>query len=147
MRTLLLACSTLILLQSCARTPEKIEKPREAVEWAGHTFREVTTLSALPASLQAALGVGRPGLDGIADRGGRYNSTDVILDSNLPMRRFLVAGLDRDRALVAIEHGGWGWNVEVRLFSNINGKYVVQKEWTLFEAPRTLRDLVGRLSP
>ncbi len=139
MRPPLLACSTLILLQSCAKMPEK---PQESVQWGGRILREVTTLSALPASLQAALGVGRPGLDGIADRGGRYNSTDV-LDSNLPRRRFLVAGLDRDVALVAVERGGWGWNVQVRLFS----KDVVQRQWTLFESPRTLRDLVGRLSP
>src|SRR6266850_4808745 len=47
---LLLTCSALSLLESCAETPPA------SVEWAGHTFREIRTLSALPPSLQTALG-------------------------------------------------------------------------------------------
>ncbi len=117
------------------------------MERVGHTFREVRTLRALPPSVQAALGVGSPGPDGIAERDRRYNPTDVILDSNLPMRRFLVAGLADNATLVAIEHGGRGWNGEVRLFSNVGGRCVVQRQWTLSESPRTLRGLVDRLSP
>jgi hypothetical protein len=61
------------------------------------------------------------------------------------MRRFLVAGLDNDMALIAVEHGGRGWRVDVSLFSNIVRAPVVEKAWTLFEAPGTLRALVDHL--
>lgn len=82
----------LILLAACAKTPVTADKGQESVEWAGHIFHEVRNLKELPAGVQSALGVGKSGLDGIADHGGKYNPTDVIL-SDLPMRRFLFAGL------------------------------------------------------
>jgi hypothetical protein len=135
----------LILIPSCAKTPATSESRQEGVHWIAHTFREVTTLRALPPGVQTALGAGKPGLDGIADRHGIYNSTDVVY-FDFPTRRFLVAGLASDATLVAVEHGGRGWNVEVTLFSDIGGKAAVQQTWTLFESPRTLRDLVDRLS-
>jgi len=140
----LLAVSALVLLGSCSRTPAPPEQGRETVQWAGHTLREVRTLSALPQSIQAVLGVGNAGLAGIADRDGKYNVTDVV-DSRLPMRRLLVAGVDNEAALVAIEHGGWGWGVEVTLFSDTGRSATVQQAWTLFESPRTLRALVDAL--
>src|SRR5579864_4414413 len=95
---LFLICSALVLLESCAETPP------ENVEWFCHTLHEVRSLNALPPNLQMALGVGHSGLEGIADGNGKFNQTDVV-DSELPMRRFLVAGLGADTALVAIEHG------------------------------------------
>jgi hypothetical protein len=84
-------------------------------------------------------------MEGIADRTGKYNSTDVV-DSRLPMRRFLIAGLDADSALLAIEHGGIGWRVEVALISNTNQKPTTQRNGTSSESPKTLRELVDRLS-
>jgi len=93
------------------------ENPPATVEWSGHKLREVRSLSALPRNLQSTLDVGRSGLDGIADRDEKFNPTDVV-DSRLPMRRFLVAGLEDDSALVAIERGGLGYGVEVSLFSH-----------------------------
>jgi len=114
------------------------------VTWAGHSFREVTTLSALPSNLRTALGIGKSGLDGIADVGGRYNKTDVV-DPSLPMRRFVVAGTDDNAALIAIERGGRGWSVEVALFSNITRTPVLDQTWNLFESPHNLRTLVERL--
>jgi hypothetical protein len=95
--------------------------------------------------MQTALGVANPGLDGIADAGGKYNSTDVV-DSRYPRRRFVVAGLDANTALIAVERGGIGWNVEVTLYSNAAVKPAAEKTWTLFEVPCNLRDLVGHLS-
>jgi hypothetical protein len=112
---LLMAFSTLIL-ESCTKTSAKAGA-QESVEWAGHRFQEVATLRALPSHLQAVLGVGRSGLDGIADRGEKYNATDVV-DAKLPMRRFPIAGLGNGEALVAIEHGGRGWRLDVALFSS-----------------------------
>jgi len=136
---ILLTASALVLFDSCS------EKPPETAEWDGYKLREVRTLSALPHNLQNTLDVGRAGLDGIADRGGKFNPTDVV-DSSLPMRRFLVAGLENDSALVAIERGGQTYGVEVTLFTHINDDAKVERTWTLFPAPRTLRALVDRLA-
>jgi hypothetical protein len=114
------------------------------VKWAGHIFREVTSLSALPPSVQAALGVGRTGSDGIADRNGKYNPTDVV-DSSLPMRRFLIAGLDQDTALVAVEHGGRGWRVEVFLFADTNNIPTIKRRWIINKSIQSLPALVDNL--
>ena len=135
-------CLAAILGSSCAKPGT--EKSQERIRWAGHELQEVTTLHQLPPPVQMLLGVGTPGLEGIADRNGAYNPTDVA-DSNLPMRRFLIAGLDADSALVAIERGGLGWSVEVALFSNTNKNPTVERKWTLFESPKTLGELVDRL--
>jgi hypothetical protein len=72
---------------------------------------------------------------------GKYNPTDVV-DSSLPMRRFLVAGLDANATLVAIEHGGRGWRVEVTLFKNST----VERSWTLTKSPKSVRELVDQLA-
>lgn len=91
------------------------------------------------------MGVETPSLDGIADAGGKYNITDVI-DPALPMRRFLVAGLEDNAALIGIDRGGRGWGVEVTLFSNIIQTPKVDRKWILLEEPRTLRALVDLLA-
>jgi hypothetical protein len=132
-------CSALMLLASCTETPP------ESLEWAGHELREVRSLSALPSNVQTALGVGRPGLGGIADRNGKFNSTDVV-DSKSPMRRLLVAGLEGNTALVALEHGGRSGWVEVALFSGTDRKAALERTWTLTDAPGNLRALVDRLT-
>ena len=126
----------MILIESCAEPPLS----QEGVEWAGHRFQEVRTIKELPANIQTVLGVGKSGLDGIADRKGKYNPTDVV-DSTLPTRRFLVAGVDGDAAFVAIEHGGLGWGLDVILFDHADQKATT----VLFESPQTLRALVERL--
>ena len=133
-----------LMLWSCGRSPTGSASPEGTVAWAGHSFREVTTVTALPPSLRTALGVDKSGLDGIADVTGRYNKTDVV-DSKLPMLRFVVAGIDSNAELIAVEHGGLGWRVYVTLFSNITKKPVPDQTWTLFESTRSLRNLVERL--
>ena len=55
------------------------------------SLREVQTLAALPGSISSTLGWH----DGIADRGGRFNSTDVV-DPALPMRRLVLEGATVD---------------------------------------------------
>jgi hypothetical protein len=137
---ILVICSAFTLVELCAQTPTASAKSRERIHWAGHALSEVRTLRELPPDVQAVLGVGTPGMDGIADRNEKYNPTDVV-DPSLPMRRFLVAGLDGDTTLVAIEHGGRGWRVEVALFK----KTAVERNWTLFKSPKILRELVDRL--
>lgn len=120
-----------------------VAKPEEA-EWAGHTLQEVKNLRELPAGVQAALGVGKPALDGIADRGERYNATDVA-DSRLPMRRFLVGGFDDRTALIAVEHGGIGWGVIVYAFSYTAQRAAIDRKWNMSKKPESLRDLIAML--
>jgi len=137
-------CVCLFTLESCSKPPVTTETPKESVAFAGHHFREVRTLGALPSSVRAILGVGKPGLDGIADAGGKYNITDVV-DSRYPMRSFVVAGVDDGAALVALERGGIGWSVAATLYSNTARTPSVDKTWGLFESPHSLRALIEHL--
>jgi hypothetical protein len=107
--------------------------------WDGQALQVITSLNDLPAPLKTVLGVGRPGLDGVADHDERFNPTDVV-DSTLPMRRFLIAGHDRDIWLVALEHGGIGYYVEAFLF--LSGQESTTKKWVLSEKLKTLSELV-----
>jgi len=142
-----LACKILVIYSACtfaelpAQSPSASAMSQERIHWAGYVLSEVRTLRELPPGIQAVLGVGTSGLNGIADRNGKYNPTDVV-DSSLPMRRFLVAGVDANITLVAIEHGGRGWRVEVTLFKNTT----VERSWTLSNSPKALRELVNHLS-
>jgi len=116
----------------------------ETVEWQGHTFREVRSLSRIPPALQESLGAGRPGTQGIADRGQPFNPTDVV-DERLPMRRFVTAGTDGDDWLVAIEHGGRGHFLEVLQFAS--GAPERRQRWVLSQGrPGTLRNVVRRMA-
>lgn len=68
----------------------------------------VTSLDALPAQVQDLLGRARPGIDGIADIGGKFNPSDVILDQTVPMRR-LIGGVAGQRCIsLTVEYGGVG---------------------------------------
>src|SRR3954471_17113132 len=83
--------------------PEAVS-PGPAVPWQGHELREVTSLKALPDSIREAIGVDRPGLGGVADRGQPCNATDVIFEPG-PRRRFITAGHDGNVWLVVLEQG------------------------------------------
>ena len=109
------------------------------VEWRGHAFHEVTTLTDLPPAIRSQLGEGS-GFAEIADRDECFNPTDV--GNGCPTRRFLVAGRAQDTWLVALERGGRGHHVEVLLFS----LGAVAQKWVLFEPPATLEELVQQIS-
>jgi hypothetical protein len=119
---------------------------RTAVTWAGHSLQEIRSLDALPPALQTILGTSKQGLDGIAEPNGKYNATDFV-DGRLPMRRFLVAGLDQEMALVAVEHGGYAWRVEVTQYSLRSQTPAEEKSWTTYASPQSLRELVATLPP
>src|SRR6516225_5439714 len=78
----LLIYSMFTLVELCAQTPAASEKSHERIQWAGHALSEVRTLRKLPPAIQAVLGVGTPGMGGIADRNGKYNATDVVFFSH-----------------------------------------------------------------
>jgi|GEM_PF-5955612 len=68
----------------------------------------VTSLDALPAQVQQLLERARPGVAGIADIGGKFNPSDVILDQSVPMRR-LLGGIAGHRCIwLTVEYGGVG---------------------------------------
>ncbi len=115
-----------------------------AVQWRGLHFREARSIQSLPTHIQNALGVGQPGLDGIADQNGQFNATDVV-DSALPRRRFALAGLSSDAVLVAIEQGGRGYNVQVSFIPLASKDAKPSETWTLFKKPESLRALVEQL--
>ena len=116
----------------------------DVVQWRSQRFQEITSIQFLPAHIQKALGVGQPGMDGIADRGGQFNPTDVV-DSTLPMRRFALAGLSSDAVLLAVEHGGRGYSVHVSLIPLTSNDVTPRETWRLFKKPETLRELIEEL--
>lgn len=130
------AAMVAVMASGCERTPA-------TVEWRGHVLEEVRSLADVPAVIRSGLGAGRPGRDGIADRCESFNATDVV-DATRPMRRFLVAGRDRETWLVALEHGGIGYRVEVFLYSP--PAVMPKQEWVLLQFPRTLGDVVKGVS-
>ena len=125
---------TAVLATSCASGPAPLSR--------GHEFQEVGSLSALPLPIQKRLGVVKPGLDGVADKNQPFNATDVV-DSSLPWRRFLAAGRENDVWLVALEHGGRGYNVQAYLLSSA-GK--LRRHWVLPGSTTTFQDVVDEVS-
>ena len=119
------------------------ESTSSAVRWQGHVLQEVRSLGQVPVVLQAALGAGQPGPGGLADRGQPFNRTDVV-DQQLPMRRFLVAGHDGPTWLVAVERGGRGYSVEVLLFTTVAPGSI--KRWVLLDRPDTLAEVVRQIA-
>lgn len=80
-------------------------------------WEEAQSLRELPAGIQALLGVGLGGRDGIADRGESFNIGDVVVD-NTPQRRFALGiGIGNGTTtVVAVEQGGIGYSVQVLEF-------------------------------
>jgi len=52
----------------------------------------------------------------IAEPGARFQSTDVVVDPRLPMRRLVAAGCSMDHCLVYYERGGIAHSWHVALF-------------------------------
>jgi hypothetical protein len=128
-------CALLGLSSACAR------HTTTSVAWEGREFIEVGTLAALPAAIQDSLGAQRPGAEGIADRGARFNTTDVI-EPGLPMRRFVVGGVAPDAAIVAYERGGRGYSVRVLLYDWSGPGVRRVRAWTTYDPPDGLAALI-----
>lgn len=86
-----------------------------AAEDPAGAWEEAQSLRELPAGIQALLGVGLGGRDGIADRGESFNIGDVIVD-NTPQRRFALGIGNGTTTVVAVEQGGIGYSVQVLEF-------------------------------
>jgi hypothetical protein len=105
----------------------------------GLDYAEAASLKELPPEIRSALGAGAVGMDGIADRGERFNSSDVV-DEKLPARRFAAGGFAPGRAVVFVERGGFAYRVEAIQFSIADGKASVAKRWTLSRKPAGLKE-------
>ena len=83
--------------------------------------KAVTSLDELPAQVLDLLDRARTGTAGIADIGGKFNPTDVIVDNSVPMRR-LVTGVAGPQCIwLTVEYGGIGHyqkQLEYRLDKN-----------------------------
>jgi hypothetical protein len=112
---------------------------------AGRPLIEARSLEALPPQLNSLLGRDRGDLEGIADRNGKFNVTDVV-DNKLPMRRFVLAGLSASCAIVAVERGGRAHTYEVVAFEQTNAKWRVAQRWSINAAPRSLQELGAHVS-
>ena len=123
---------SVVILSTCRDQRSSDVQSRE------ERFQEITSLTDLPASIQETLGVGRKGYEGIADAGDSFNITDVV-DTNVPNRRFTIAGISNTHLLVAIERGGRAHNFQIVLFELPRTQ---RGEWTLVEKPANLRALL-----
>jgi len=74
--------------------------------------RNISSLNVLPEQVQVLLGRANAGVSGIADIGDKFNRTDLIQDTSVPMRR-LMKGLMSDTCIwLTIERGGRGYWIE-----------------------------------
>jgi len=80
-------------------------------------FQIVSSVRGLPLGVREELQTlfGTNTLD-IAEPGARFQVTDVMVDSKLPMRRLVAAGCSIDHCLVYYEHGGIAHTWHVALF-------------------------------
>jgi hypothetical protein len=107
---------------------------------------EARTLDALPKEVTQLLGRGKPGNEGIANVREPFNRTDVV-DTRLPMRRFIVGGSDLRFVLVAYEQGGRAYGIFAKAFSLDAAGWREVGSWTLSHNPYTLWGLVDEVDP
>ena len=107
----------------------------------GAAVTEVRSLEALPNQLRHLFPSSTIGVDGIADRGGRFNATDVIAH-DWPMRRFVIAAVGTSCAVVAIEYGGRAHGFELREYRLTGEGWKAGERRTLSIEPKSTSDLL-----
>ena len=92
------------------------------------TLAPIAHVGDLPPAVQKALTAffGSERLD-MAEPGADFQSTDVIMTPNLPVRRLIAAGCARDLCLVHYERGGVAHSYQVVLLSLSKEK--AQPQW------------------
>jgi hypothetical protein len=104
------------------------------------TLHEVRTLKELPQGVRDGLGT-REGMSGIVDRGEDFNASDVMT-AKRPSRRFMIAGVDADRAIVAFEQGGIALRIVAMSWSNVGGTWTQKSLVYLHSRPDNLSELL-----
>ncbi len=104
-------------------------------------LREVNSLAGLPTGIRTgtfALPGGRKAVGWVlAEPGGRWNPTDVIVDASLPGRRMSVALCDASICALSYERGGIAHVFYVAAFARNGGAWKL--EW-LARGNRTIAD-------
>ena len=108
------------------------------------SLSEVRTLAGLPSKVNLLLGQTTTGLEGIADRDEKFNVTDVI-DERLPMRRFIIAGINPTCSLVALEHGGRGYSIELVVIELSSKQWQVTQRRIIRTKPQSVHELARYL--
>lgn len=103
---------------------------------------EVRSLEALPSQLRHLFPSATRGVDGIADRGGRFNVTDVI-DHDWPTRRFVLAAVGTSCAVVAVEYGGRTHGFEMTEYRLTGEGWKAVERSTLSSEPKSTKDLLA----
>jgi hypothetical protein len=107
----------------------------------GVAITEVRSLKALPNQLRHLLPSATSGQDGIADRGGRFNVTDVT-DHELPMRRFVLAAVGASCAVIAVEYGGRAHGFELTEYRLTDEAWKATQHRTVLGEPKSTKDLL-----
>jgi hypothetical protein len=108
-------------------------------------WTEAQSLRELPAGVQALLGVGLGEDGGIADRGDRFNASDV-LGSGLPQRRFALGAVNGDTAVVAVEQGGRGYHVQTMEFRQVGATWEPVRCTLGIQPPRRSAELLENIA-
>lgn len=108
-------------------------------------WTEAQSLRELPAGVQALLGVGLGEEGGIADRGGSFNAGDV-LGGGLPQRRFALGAVNGDTAVVAVEQGGRGYQVQTMELRQVGPTWEPVRCTLGIEAPRRSAELLENIA-
>lgn len=74
------------------------------------------SVSALPGGIKKLYTVKGESRIAMADPGASFQATDVVIDSTLPWRRLIFAGVTPDRAFIHYELGGIGRSFVVELY-------------------------------
>jgi hypothetical protein len=107
----------------------------------GFAITEVRSLKALPIQLRHLHPGATSGLDGIADRGGRFNVTDVT-DHDLPMRRFVLAAVGTSCAVMAVEYGGTAHGFELTEYRLTDEAWKAVQHRAVLGEPKSTKDLL-----
>jgi hypothetical protein len=107
----------------------------------GAAVTEVRSLDALPIQLRHLFPNSTTGVGGIADRGGRFNATDVIVH-DLPMRRFVLAAVGTACAVVAVEYGGRSHGFELTEYRLAADGWKAGERRTSSSEPKSTKDLL-----
>jgi hypothetical protein len=97
--------------------------------------RELASLNDLPAQVQDLLGRSVVGTGGISDIGGKFNGSDAIVDSSIPMRRLKSGQVGADCIHLAVERGGIGYWVQQAEYQLVDGGWVQIAGQRLQKAP------------
>ena len=116
----------------------RLDPPAAQIDCTVDKFKVVTRLADLPPEMRGVL----QGMSDLAEHGAPFQSSDFVGPERLPGRRFDLAAVGDERAVVAVEHGGLGYNIEVWLFERRDGHWEGEPRWLAFWRANSLQALL-----